>query len=67
MLIPLIMPVDVPLWMLAVSVVFAVVIGKEVLEYGNEYFKSALTAKTFLFLLTHPTCQEIKFGYMVLQ
>ena len=30
MLIPLIMPVDVPLWMLAVSVVFAVVIGKEV-------------------------------------
>ena len=28
MLIPLIMPVDVPLWMLAVSVVFAVVIGK---------------------------------------
>ncbi|MBE0666510.1 MAG: RnfABCDGE type electron transport complex subunit D, partial [Bacteroidales bacterium] len=30
MLIPLIMPVDVPLWMLAVSVAFAVIIGKEV-------------------------------------
>ena len=30
MLIPLIMPVDVPLWMLAISVIFAVVIGKEV-------------------------------------
>jgi len=30
MLIPLIMPIDVPLWMLAVSVIFAVVIGKEV-------------------------------------
>ena len=30
MLIPIIMPIDVPLWMLAVSVVFAVVIGKEV-------------------------------------
>ena len=30
MLIPLIMPVDVPLWMVAVAVTFAVVIGKEV-------------------------------------
>ena len=30
MLVPLIVPVDLPLWMLAVSVVFGVVIGKEV-------------------------------------
>ena len=30
MLIPLTMPIDVPLWMLALSVIFAVVIGKEV-------------------------------------
>ena len=30
MLIPLVMPIDVPLWMLALSVIFAVVIGKEV-------------------------------------
>ena len=30
MLIPLTMPIDVPLWMLAISVIFAVVIGKEV-------------------------------------
>ena len=29
MLIPLIMPVDVPLWMVAVSTIFAVIIGKE--------------------------------------
>lgn len=29
MLIPLVMPVDVPLWMVAVSVIFAVIIGKE--------------------------------------
>ena len=30
MLIPMVMPIDIPLWMLAVSVVFAVIIGKEV-------------------------------------
>ena len=30
MLIPLIVPVDVPLWMLAIAVAFAVLIGKEV-------------------------------------
>src|SRR5690606_12124568 len=30
MLIPLVMPVDVPLWMVAVGTAFAVVIGKEV-------------------------------------
>ena len=30
MLIPLIVPVDVPLWMLAIAVAFAVIIGKEV-------------------------------------
>ena len=34
MLIPLTMPIDVPLWMLALSVVFAVVIGKEVFVTG---------------------------------
>jgi Na+-transporting NADH:ubiquinone oxidoreductase subunit B len=30
MLIPLIVPVDIPLWMLAIAVAFAVVFGKEV-------------------------------------
>ena len=29
LLIPMVMPVDLPLWMLAISVAFAVVIGKE--------------------------------------
>lgn len=29
MLIPLIVPVDVPLWMLAIAVAFAVIFGKE--------------------------------------
>jgi Na+-transporting NADH:ubiquinone oxidoreductase subunit B len=44
MLIPLIMPVDVPLWMLAVSVVFAVVIGKEVFGgTGMNVLNPALT------------------------
>ena len=38
MLIPLIMPVDVPLWMVAVSVAFAVIIGKESLRrHGDEH------------------------------
>lgn len=32
MLVPLIVPIDLPLWMLAVAVAFGVVIGKEVLE-----------------------------------
>ena len=50
MLLPLIMPVDVPLWMLAVSVVFAVVIGKEVFGgTGMNILNPALTARAFLF------------------
>ena len=31
MLVPLIVPIDIPLWMLSVAVIFGVVIGKEVL------------------------------------
>ncbi len=50
MLIPLIMPVDVPLWMVAVSVAFAVIIGKEVFGgTGMNIFNPALTARAFLF------------------
>ena len=50
MLIPLIMPIDVPLWMLAVSVIFAVVIGKEVFGgTGMNILNPALTARAFLF------------------
>lgn len=30
LLIPLVMPVDIPLWMVAVASIFAVIIGKEV-------------------------------------
>ena len=54
MLIPLIMPIDVPLWMLAVSVVFAVVIGKEVFGgQGMNILNPALTAQVlFVFCLS---------------
>lgn len=50
MLIPLIMPVDVPLWILALSVIFAVVIGKEVFGgTGMNIWNPALVARAFLF------------------
>ena len=50
MLIPLTMPIDVPLWMLAISVIFAVVIGKEVFGgTGMNILNPALTARAFLF------------------
>lgn len=50
MLIPLIMPVDIPLWMLALSVIFAVVIGKEVFGgTGMNIFNPALIARAFAF------------------
>ena len=50
MLIPLVMPVDVPLWMVSVSTAFAVVIGKEVFGgTGMNVLNPALTARAFLF------------------
>lgn len=50
MLIPLIIPVDTPLWMVAVACVFAVVIGKEVFGgTGMNILNVALTARAFLF------------------
>lgn len=50
MLIPLIMPVDVPLWMVAVATAFAVIIGKEVFGgTGMNILNVALTARAFLF------------------
>ena len=55
MLIPLIMPIDTPLWMLAVAVVFGVVIGKEVFGgTGMNILNVALTTRAFLFF-AHPT------------
>ncbi|MDC0189583.1 NADH:ubiquinone reductase (Na(+)-transporting) subunit B, partial [Flavobacteriales bacterium] len=55
MLIPLTMPIDVPLWMLALSVIFAVVIGKEVFGgTGMNILNPALTARAFIFF-AYPT------------
>ncbi|HXK80927.1 MAG TPA: NADH:ubiquinone reductase (Na(+)-transporting) subunit B [Bacteroidales bacterium] len=49
-LIPLIMPVDVPLWMVAVATAFAVIFGKEVFGgSGMNILNPALTARAFLF------------------
>ncbi len=50
MLIPLIVPVDVPLWMLALAVAFAVLFGKEVFGgTGMNFMNPALLARAFLF------------------
>ncbi|MBQ2242941.1 MAG: NADH:ubiquinone reductase (Na(+)-transporting) subunit B [Bacteroidales bacterium] len=50
MIIPLIMPVDVPLWTLALAVAFAVLIGKEVFGgTGMNIWNPALIARAFLF------------------
>ena len=55
MLVPLIVPVDLPLWMLAVAVVFGVVIGKEVFGgTGMNILNPALTIRAFLFF-AYPT------------
>lgn len=50
MLIPMIVPVDLPLWMLAVATAFAVVFAKEVFGgTGYNIFNVALVARAFLF------------------
>jgi len=55
MLVPLIVPVDIPLWMLTVAVAFGVVIGKEVFGgTGMNILNPALTIRAFLFF-AYPT------------
>ena len=50
MIIPLIVPVDVPLWMLAIAVAFAVIFGKEVFGgTGMNFLNPALLCRAFLF------------------
>lgn len=50
MLIPLIVPVDVPLWMLAIAVAFAVIFGKECFGgTGMNIWNPALLVRAFLF------------------
>jgi Na+-transporting NADH:ubiquinone oxidoreductase subunit B len=55
LLIPLIMPIDVPLWMVALAVAFAVIIGKEVFGgTGMNVFNPALLARAFVFFAYTP-------------
>ena len=55
LLIPLIMPIDAPLWMVALSTAFAVVIGKEVFGgTGMNVFNPALIARAFMFFSYAP-------------
>ncbi|HEY8366895.1 MAG TPA: NADH:ubiquinone reductase (Na(+)-transporting) subunit B [Bacteroidia bacterium] len=55
MLIPLILPADIPLWMVALAAAFAVVIGKEIFGgTGMNILNVALVARAFLFF-AYPT------------
>lgn len=55
MLIPLIMPPDIPLWMVATATAFAVIIGKEAFGgTGMNILNVALTARVFIFF-AYPT------------
>ena len=55
MLIPLIFPIDCPLWIVAISVAFAVIIGKEVFGgTGMNILNPALLARAFAFF-AYPT------------
>ncbi|WP_445956312.1 NADH:ubiquinone reductase (Na(+)-transporting) subunit B [Yeosuana sp.] len=55
MLVPLIVPIDIPLWMLAIAVIFGVIIGKEVFGgTGMNILNPALTIRAFLFF-SYPT------------
>lgn len=50
MLIPLIVPADIPLWMLGLATAFAIIIGKEIFGgTGMNILNPALTARAFLF------------------
>ncbi|MCO6479716.1 MAG: NADH:ubiquinone reductase (Na(+)-transporting) subunit B [Phaeodactylibacter sp.] len=54
-LIPLIMPPDIPLWILALSVVFAVIVGKEAFGgTGMNILNIALLSRVFIFF-AYPT------------
>lgn len=55
LLIPMIMPVDCPLWIIAVATAFAVIVGKEMFGgTGMNIFNPALLARAFVFF-AYPT------------
>ena len=56
LLIPMIMPVDIPLWMVALGTAFAVIFGKEVFGgTGMNVFNPALLARAFIFFAYTPS------------
>ena len=55
LLIPMIMPVDIPLWMVALATAFSVIFGKEVFGgTGMNVFNPALVARAFVFFAYTP-------------
>ena len=55
MLIPMVMPPNIPLWIVAVATAFAVIIGKEVFGgTGMNVFNPALVARAFIFFSYTP-------------
>ena len=66
LLIPMIMPVGVPLWVVALSTAFAVIIGKEVFGgTGMNVFNPALLARAFAFFAYTPQMSGEKVWYAV--
>lgn len=58
LLIPLVLPPDIPLWMVALATAFAVIIGKEAFGgTGMNIVNPALTARAFLFF-AYPSCMS---------
>src|SRR5574344_1148146 len=54
-IIPMVLPVGCPIWMIAIAVAFAVIIGKEIFGgTGMNIFNVALVARAFLFF-SYPT------------
>lgn len=65
LLIPMILPITIPLWMVALATAFAVLVGKEAFGgTGMNIFNPALLARAFLFFAypTHMTGDNIWFA-----
>ena len=66
LLIPMVMPVGTPLWMIALGTAFAVVFGKEVFGgTGMNVFNPALLARAFVFFAYTPYISGEKVWYAV--
>ena len=64
LLIPMVMPIGTPLWMVAVATAFAVIIGKEVFGgTGMNVFHPALLARAFAFFAYTPQMSGEKVWY----